>query len=73
VPDKVRLVRQSLARDFCELFLNSGLTQVGLNNVWQGVSVCGWIGKDMKLLDSIIFTLSNTPLIIVQYSYTQEI
>jgi hypothetical protein len=65
-------VRQSLARGFCEVFLDSGLTRVGSDNVQLEISVCGWIRKDLKLLDSIIFTSSNTSLLIVQYSYTHE-
>jgi hypothetical protein len=49
-----------------------GLSRVGPDNVQLEVSVCGWIGKDLESLDSIIFTSSNTPLLIVRYSYTQE-
>jgi hypothetical protein len=49
-----------------------GLSRVGPDNVRLEVFVCGWIGKDLESLNSIIFTSSNTPLLIVQYSYTQE-
>jgi hypothetical protein len=45
---------------------------VGSDNVRLEVSVCGWIGKDLKSLDSIIFISSNMLLLIVRYSYTQE-
>jgi hypothetical protein len=49
-----------------------GQCPAGSDNVHLEVSVCGWIGKDLELLDSIIFTSSNTSLLIVRYSYTQE-
>jgi hypothetical protein len=50
-----------------------GLSRVGPDNVRLEVSVCGWIGKNFESLDLIIFTSSNTPLVIVRCSYTQEI
>jgi hypothetical protein len=57
------------------VFLNSGLTQVRTDIVRQGlgVSVLDGFGNNLELLDSIIFTSSNTPLLIVRCSYTQEI
>jgi hypothetical protein len=54
------------------LYEKWGLSQVGPDNVRLEVSVCGWIRKDLESLNSIIFTLSNTPLLIVWYFYTQE-
>jgi hypothetical protein len=49
-----------------------GLSRVEPANVRLEVSVCGWIGKDLESLDSIIFISFNTSLLIVRYSYTQE-
>jgi hypothetical protein len=66
-------VGHSLARGFCEVFLNSRLTQVGPDNVRLGVFVLYGFGNNLELLDSIIFTLSNMLLVIVRCSYTQEI
>jgi hypothetical protein len=37
----------------------------GPNNVRLEVSVCGWTRKNLESFDSIIFTSSNTPLLIV--------
>jgi hypothetical protein len=67
--------KQNSARGFCEVFLNSGLTQVGSDIVRQGlgVSILDGFGKNLELLESIIFTSSNMPLLIVRCSYTQEI
>jgi hypothetical protein len=67
--------KQNSARGFCEVFLNSGLTQVGSSIVRQGLgaSILDDFGKNLELLDSIIFTSSSTPLLIVRCSYTQEI
>jgi hypothetical protein len=63
---------QSLVRGFCEVFLNSGLTRVGPNNARLDVSILEGLEKTGSLLDSTILTSSNTPLLIVQYCYTQE-
>jgi hypothetical protein len=43
------------------------------DNVRLGVFVWDGFGKDLELVDLIIFTSSNTPLLIVQCSYTHEI
>jgi hypothetical protein len=64
---------QCPARGFCEVFLNSGLTRVEPDNVRLDVSVLDGLENYWNLLDSIIFTSSNTPLLIVRCSYTQEI
>jgi hypothetical protein len=64
---------QCSARGFCEVFLNSGLTRVEPDNVRLDVSVLDGLENYWNLLDSIIFTSSNTPLLIVRCSYTQEI
>jgi hypothetical protein len=66
-------VGQSLARSFCKGNLNLGLTRVGPDNVRLDVSVLDELKKTWNLLDSIIFTSSNMPLLIVWNSYTQEI
>jgi hypothetical protein len=49
------------------LSVNWGLSRVGPDLFVDGFE------KDLKLLDSIIFTSSNTSVLIVRCSYTQEI
>jgi hypothetical protein len=39
------------------------------NNVRLGVSICGWLERDLKLLDLIIHFI-HMPLFIVRYFYT---
>jgi hypothetical protein len=51
----------------------AGQCPTGPDNVQLGVSVWDGFGKDMELTDLIIFTSSNTPLLIVWCSYTQEL
>jgi hypothetical protein len=63
---------QSPAGSFCEGNLNLGLTRVGVDNVQLDVSVLDGLEKTWNLLDSIIFTSSSMPLLIVWYFYTQE-
>jgi hypothetical protein len=63
---------QSLARGFCEIFLNYELTRVGPDNVRLDVSVLGGLKKDLEfarlnnfyfiqhtLLNSMVFTYSG--------------
>jgi hypothetical protein len=64
--------RQSPVRGFCGVFLDSGLTQVGSDNVGLDVSILDGLEKTWNLLNLIIFTSSNMPLLIVRYSYTQK-
>jgi hypothetical protein len=45
----------------------------GPNNVRSGVSVKDRFGKDLELINLIIFISSNMPLLVVRCSYTQEI
>jgi hypothetical protein len=66
-------VGQCPAESFCEGNLNLGLTRVGSDNVRLDVSVLDGLEKTWNLLDSTIFTSFNTSLLIVRYSYTQQI
>jgi hypothetical protein len=50
-----------------------GPSRIESDNVRLGVSVWDDFGKDMKLIDLISFTSSNTPLLIVRCSYTKKI
>jgi hypothetical protein len=51
----------------------AGQLPTWLDNVRLGVFVWDGFEKGLELIDSIIFTSSNMPLLIVRYSYTQEI
>jgi hypothetical protein len=69
--------RQCLAGTLCELGALSGRIEqcsAGDRTLsgWRFLFVDGF-EKDLESLNSIIFTLSNTPLLIVWCSYTQEI
>jgi hypothetical protein len=62
------------------LSVNWGLSRVGPDNVRQGRTLSVWrflfvdrFEKDLESLDLNIFSSSNTPLLIVWCSYTQEI
>jgi hypothetical protein len=57
----------------CDSLWWMGPSQVEPNNVQLGVSVGDGFGKDLELVDLIIFTSSNMSLLIVRCSYTQEI
>jgi hypothetical protein len=57
---------------FCCDILNSGLTQVGSDNVRLGVSVLDGLEKTWSLLDLTSFTSSIMPFLIVWCSYTQK-
>jgi hypothetical protein len=70
IPNKVQGELDIVHLGLCE---NWGLSRVAPDNVRLEVSVCGWIEKELESLDSIIFTSSNTPLLKVRCSYTQEI
>jgi hypothetical protein len=50
--------RQCPAETFCGGWM---LSQVGPDNVWQEVSIWDSFGKDLELLDLIIFTSSTRP------------
>jgi hypothetical protein len=50
--------KQCLARTLCGCWR---LSRVGLDIVQQGVSVCGWLERDLESLDLVIFTSSTHP------------
>jgi hypothetical protein len=50
-----------------------GPSRVEPDNVQLGVSILDGFGEDLELIDLIIFTSFNTPLLILRCSYTQEI
>jgi hypothetical protein len=50
-----------------------GQCPAGPENVRLGVSVWHGFGKDLELIDLIIFMSSNMPLLILRCLYTQEI
>jgi hypothetical protein len=51
----------------------TGQCPIGADNVRLGVSILDGFGEDLELIDLIIFTSFNTPLLILRCSYTQEI